>query len=236
MAEDPDHSELDPLARHACTPAELVRLIKLERTAFLAWRDTDSRLLILPLADDAGTVTVGRDTDCEVILAWDPQVSRHHVELKRIGHVWTVEDAGLSRNGTFVNHECVEGRRRLADHDLIRVGRTGIAFRDPAAITPAETLDAPEAARAYVSPAQRAVLVELCRPTLEAHTGLVSPATNAQIADRLTLSVDTVKQHLRALFVTFGVADLPSSQKRTHLVARAVQQGAVTARQLKDSR
>jgi DNA-binding NarL/FixJ family response regulator len=82
-----------------------------------------------------------------------------------------------------------------------------------------------------VSPGQKRVLVALCRPFKEG-AAFATPATNQQIADELTLSVDAVKTHLRALFEKFGVEDLPQNQKRVALVERALQSGIVSERDL----
>ena len=59
---------------------------------------------------------------------------------------------------------------------------------------------------------------------------LAAPLTNQQLAAELYLSVDSIKTHLKALFATFGLEDVPNSQKRSGLVERAVRIGAVTAR------
>ena len=55
------------------------------------------------LPADGAEVVIGRNPDQGIELSWDPQVSRVHAVLERIGGVWTVEDDGLSRNGTSVN-------------------------------------------------------------------------------------------------------------------------------------
>jgi hypothetical protein len=224
---------LDPLARHSCTPAELLRVVRLERATFIAWRDAEGQLVVKELGPEVVEAAIGRDAGCMVAISWDPQVSRHHAELRRVGDAWAIDDDGLSRNGTFVNDEGVDGRRRLMDRDVIRVGATGIAFRTPIADQQTETVPAASPPNIYVSAAQRAVLLELCRPILEGRTRIVTAATNVQIAERLNLSVDTVKQHLRGLFRSFGVSGLPSSQKRTSLARKAVEEGVVSARELR---
>jgi hypothetical protein len=80
------------------------------------------------------------------------------------------------------------------------------------------------------TPAQRRVLVALCRPYATASYG--APASNRQIAEELVLSVDTVKGTLHELFEAFGLQDLPQNQKRGALAARALQLGLVTRREL----
>lgn len=84
---------------------------------------------------------------------------------------------------------------------------------------------------AGVSPAQRRVLVELCRP-YKGGAAFATPATNGEIAAALHLSVDAVKTHLRALFEKFGVDELPQNAKRVGLVERAMQSGLIGERDL----
>ena len=47
-----------------------------------------------------------------------------------------------------------------------------------------------------------------------------------------TCSVDAVKAHLRSLFQRFGIEHLPQNQKRSRLVAEALQSGVVATRDL----
>jgi pSer/pThr/pTyr-binding forkhead associated (FHA) protein len=54
-----------------------------------------------------------------VVLDGDPCVSRVHATLERVAGVWTIDDNGLSRNGTFVNGRRVSGRLQLHDRDEI---------------------------------------------------------------------------------------------------------------------
>ena len=58
-------------------------------------------------------------------------MSRLHAELELRAGEWTVCDDGFSQNGTWVNGLRLAGRRRLADGDLLRVGRTIFAFCAP---------------------------------------------------------------------------------------------------------
>lgn len=225
-----------PLDPHTATPAELQRRIEAERrgTPFLVYRDGDERQVLVELGDAGERVTIGRRASCDVPLEWDSEVSRVHATLERVGDDWLVTDDGVSHNGTWVNGSRITGRRRLRDGDVIAAGSTAIAFRTP--VAEAEPGSQPTvtagSARADVrlTPAQRRVLVALCRPIMSG--GYAAPATNQQVADELVISVDTVKSTLRALFEEFGVDDLPQNQKRAALAQAALRSGAVTRRDL----
>jgi len=86
-------------------------------------------------------------------------------------------------------------------------------------------------AAASISPAQRRVLLALCRPYKDG-SNFATPATNQEIGAELHLSVDAVKTHMRALFEKLDVGDLPQNQKRVALVERALNSGAVNRRDL----
>jgi FHA domain-containing protein/regulatory LuxR family protein len=216
------------------SPSELKAQIEAERAGvpFLVLRDGEDRQQLFVLSGELERVTVGRAEQTDLALHWDTEVSRIHAELSRIGRDWTVEDDGLSRNGTHVNGERIVGRRLLKDGDVVRFGKTSTTYRQPltANLTMTEVAsDLPD--RASLSDAQRRVLVALCRPFKES-SGYVTPATNQQIADELFLSVDAVKTHLRTLFQKFGIEDLPQNQKRVKLVERVLGLGLVSRRDL----
>ncbi len=216
------------------SPVELKAKIEALRAGatFLLYRDGAGQQQIFPLAADCDRVTVGRGPTSDLRVDWDAEVSRLHAELRRLGDAWTIEDDGLSRNGTHVNGSRLVGRRRLGDGDVVRFGHTVATFHQPEAAALAETDIAPEVLeRVSLSNAQRRVLVALCRPFKDA-TGYGTPATNQQIAAELFVSVDAVKTHLRALFAKFSVADLPQNQKRLRLVELALRSGVVTVRDL----
>ena len=84
----------------------------------------------VPLADRV-LVTIGRRPEADISLPWDSEVSRLHAELLDRASEWLIIDDGLSQNGTYVNGVRVEGRRRLADGDLITIGRTSLTYCDP---------------------------------------------------------------------------------------------------------
>ena len=215
------------------SPTELKAYLRAERTGvpFVAFRDGEDRQQIVGLPWPAREIAVGRGSDQEIHLGWDPEVSRVHALLSPIGATWTVVDDGLSRNGTFVNGDRVLGRHRLCDRDVLRCGSVTLQYRKPSVSDAEETLTAAEAASArMVSPAQRRVLVALCRPLAQTPHGL--PATNKQIACELSLSVDAVKAHLRHLAERLEVEDLPQNQKRAQLAWKALSNGLVSPREL----
>ena len=222
-----------PLAAHSATPAELRERIEAERegTPFLVLRDGDGAQRLFVLGPERERVTIGRSAGNDVALPWDTEVSRLHAELERLGGEWTAADDGLSRNGSFVNGRRISGRHRLRDGDVLRVGRTRIAYRVPESADSRPTVAAGSRVELpELTATQRAVLVALCRPYRDSE--LATPATNQQIADELYLSVDAVKAHLRTLFGFFGVQDLPQNQKRSYLAMRALQDGVVARRDL----
>ena len=225
------------LPLHRASPAELKERLEAERrgTPFLLYADGARRQQIVVLGPERGRWIVGRGAGADVALDWDADVSRIHAELERLGQAWTIADDGLSRNGTYVNGERIRGRRRLAERDQLRFGTTTVVFRAPSAgarptRTQATALGA-ESGGVGISPGQRRVLVALARPCL-AEGAFAPPATNREIADELFLTVESVKTHLRALTVKFGIQDLPQNRKRARLVELALQRGEISPRDL----
>jgi hypothetical protein len=214
------------------TPAELTELLAAVRRGqtFLAWRDGERAQHLLVLDQDR--VTVGRGDRSDVPLVWDQEASRLHALLEYLGGSWTVVDDGMSRNGTFVNGARVRSRRRLNDGDVIRFGSTDMLFRDPSSAA-GETVPASSAdghVALAVTAAQRRVLLVLCRPLLENADVASMPPSNAEIAKDLTVSVEAVRSHMKALFKLFGVPELPPNRKRAELARRAIGAGIVTLR------
>jgi pSer/pThr/pTyr-binding forkhead associated (FHA) protein len=225
---------LSPVDPHGASPAELQERIAADRRGnpYLLFRDGTGNQHILALTGDAERLTVGRAPGCELPLEWDNKVSGTHAELERLGGgEWALSDDGLSRNGSFVNGARLRHRQRLADGDLLRFGDTAVLFRAPVRQITATIPDVAESGEVSLSPAQRRVLVALCRP-FQADDEFATPASNQQIAEELVVSVEAVKTHLRALFEKFEIGDLPRQAKRTELVKRAFQTGAISQRDL----
>lgn len=205
-------------ARGAVTlsPATLQRALGALRAgdAVLVHDDPSGQQHVTTLSNSREAFTIGRSSANDLRMPWDPEVSRAHCRVVQFGGQWLVEDFGLSRNGTFVNGERVNGQRWLDDRDRLTVGETSLLFRAPSTATCAGTVASgarPDASS--LTPAQRRVLDALCRPLAE-HGGRGAPATNRQIADELCLSVDTVKDHLRAIAHLFELDHLGQNERR----------------------
>lgn len=198
---------------------------------FLVLRDGQDRQRIVRLDGDR-PLTVGRRAANDVALPWDRQVSRVHAELRPLAGEWTLVDDGLSQNGTYVNEVRLLGRRRLADGDDVRVGRTRMTFRDPAATGAAFTpLPGELTTPAAVSEQQRAILRELCRPFAQDGEHVVAASKDA-IADALGLPRRTVQDELCALYGALGIDDHADGTARRELAAAAMATGIVSYQDL----
>lgn len=224
-------NESDPLARHSLLPAELKLLLGAERAhdSFLAFRGVESQLEIYVLSGSEHTL--GRGPEMDLSLPWDHEISSLHAELRCLGGQWALVDDGLSTNGTYVNGQRVGGRMRLRSGDVIRLGRTMLAYR----ATESGVQETISAGNLHMEPTltetQRRVLVALCRPYRD-ETNFATPATNQQIASEVCLSIDAVKTHLRTLFAKLELADLPQNEKRARLAECALRFGLISQRDL----
>jgi FHA domain-containing protein len=76
---------------------------------------------------DSAPLTVGRGGQNDVAIDGDEFASARHVRFEpRRDGVW-VTDLG-STNGTYVNGVRIDGARRLAPGDVVRVGETDLRF------------------------------------------------------------------------------------------------------------
>ena len=227
-------TSMSHLPLHQASPSELKARLDVERRGapFLLYFDDAGRQQIVVLESRGdGRVVVGRGTGIDVGMDWDGDVSRVHAELERLGGCWTIADDGLSRNGTFLNGERVRGRRRLVHLDRLRFGTTIVIYMSPNARRGGTTSVGVEPSGAKISSAQRRVLVALARPYAVGGS-FATPASNADIAAELSLTVVTVKMHLRALGQKFAITELPQNRKRARLVELAFQSGEITERDL----
>jgi FHA domain-containing protein len=91
------------------------------------------KLVLLDSGEDAETFTldkdtasIGRMTDCDIVLQ-DSGASRKHAEIRRDGDRFVLVDLG-STNGTLVN-EAKVSERELEEGDRITIGRSVLEFR-----------------------------------------------------------------------------------------------------------
>lgn len=186
----------------------------------------DGHVEAFVLEDDDADLTIGRAPACDLVIDDDPGISRTHLQLVRLGDGWVAEDRGLSRNGTLIDSEPLNGRRRLHDACRLTLGGTVLEYRAANASHAAvPTITAIGKAAPAITAGQRAVLVEFARPILD---GGASPASNADIASALVISPETVKSHLKDLYVRFGLDGIAPGAKRAELAQSAISLGVVS--------
>src|SRR6185312_10143904 len=218
-----------PLISRHQTEEELAAREAAERRGerFLVYRDGDDRQVIHALAEGRAAVTIGRREEADVSIPWDPEMSRVHAELVVRAGEWTISDDGLSQNGTWVNGLRLAGRRRLADGDLVRVGRTVFAFCDPVPIGTGPTLVPGElSATPRFSEQQQRVLRALCRPLFADGEG-INPATDAEVAEVTGIPIDAVVSELDHLGRSLGLEDMPPADQRAEIALLAMRSGLV---------
>jgi hypothetical protein len=71
------------------------------------------------------STSIGRSGDCDLTID-DPNISRRHAEVRRVGDAFTVVDLG-STNGTEVNGQRIR-ETSLVDGDVIGMGTTRLTF------------------------------------------------------------------------------------------------------------
>jgi pSer/pThr/pTyr-binding forkhead associated (FHA) protein len=225
---------VSPIDPDGVSPVELQERIRADRRAdsYLLFRDAAGGQHILKLGERGSQLTVGRAPGCDVCLDWDAGVSRAHARLERFGQDdWMLVDDGISRNGSIVNGERLRQRRRLVDGDVLRFGDTCILYRAPLPETRQTVAIGAGSGEIDLSPAQRRVLVALCRPYRDGGE-FATPASNRDIAEELMLSVEAIKTQLRGLFEKFEVEPLARDAKRARLVHRAFETGVISPRDL----
>ena len=69
-----------------------------------------------------GTLVIGRDADCDIVIP-DRQVSRQHSRITKGINGVILEDLG-SKNGTFLNNQALSGPVKLVEADEIAIALT----------------------------------------------------------------------------------------------------------------
>jgi hypothetical protein len=195
----------------------------------LRYRDPTGAEREFELRRGTGTVTLGRRTEADLSLPWDPAVSRLHAEFVERAGEWIIADEGVSQNGTYVNGLQLEGRRLLRDGDLITVGRTSLTFCDPEATESGITLASADDLAPVItfSEQQRQVLAALCAPLLGDGEGF-QPAGDDEVATALGLPRRIVVTELEQLARVFGFDDLPRAEARVETALVALRSGLVS--------
>ena len=196
---------------------------------FLLFRDGDGRQRIVPFGEGTESVTIGRRYEADISLPWDPEASRLHAELSLRAGEWTIVDDGWSQNGTWVNGLRLAGRRRLADGDLVKIGRTILGFHAPGTTGPGPTMVQGElSATPRFSEQQQRILRALCRPLFSDGDGF-NPSSDLEVADETGIDVAVVTQELDLLARLFGLEDMPRPERRAEVALLAVRSGLVGA-------
>ena len=193
----------------------------------LVCRDELGRQHIFELDEKRG-LTLGRRLEADLSLPWDQEVSRLHAEIECKAGEWTLTDDGLSQNGTFVNELRLQGRRRLEDGDMVRVGRTTLTFRRPGVsdreitLAPSELVGTPS-----FPEQQQRILRALCRPLFGDGVGLEA-ASDEAVAAETGIGVETVARELDHLGRTFGLQAMPRAERRSEIALLAVRSGLIS--------
>jgi FHA domain len=220
-----------PLTLDHATSEELEARVAAEQVGdpFLIFRDGEGGQRIHPLPNGIRSVTLGRRHEADLSFPWDPEMSRLHAELQLRAGEWTICDDGFSQNGTWVNGLRLAGRRRLADGDLVRLGRTMIAFRDPGPVVIGPTMVPGElSATPRFSEQQQRILRALCRPLFRDGEG-INPATDEQVAEATGIPVEAVGVELDHLGRALGLDDMPQEDQRAEIALLAMRSGLVSA-------
>jgi hypothetical protein len=220
-----------PLALGHATEEELEARQAAERKGdpFLVYRDGDGAQRIVTLGEGTRNVTLGRRHEADLSFPWDPEMSRLHAELELRAGEWTICDDGFSQNGTWVNGLRLAGRRRLADGDLVRIGRTVLAFCDPGPVAIGPTMVPGElSATPRFSEQQQRILRALCRPLFKDGEG-INPATDEEVAEATGIPVEAVVVELDHLGRALGLDDMPQADQRAEIALLAMRSGLVSA-------
>ena len=222
---------MEPLTLGSKTPEEQEeRQAAVDRgVPFLVFRDGDGRQRIFNLEASSDSITVGRRYEADISLPWDPEASRLHAELAYRAGEWTICDDGWSQNGTWVNGLRLAGRRRLADGDLVKVGRTIMGFTQPGVGGPGPTMvEAELSSTPRFSEQQQRILRALCRPLFADGDGF-NPNSDLEVSEQTGIDVDVVTQELDLLARLFGLEDMPRPERRAEVALLAVRSGLVGA-------
>lgn len=146
----------------------------------------------------AGVISIGRSRS-NVLVVPDPQLSRHHAEIRSLDDgTWQVRDLG-SLNGTLLNDEPLESPQSLREGDRITLGSSAIHVgepREPARFDlGALSLIGVTEGTIHSLPAEGAAAQNLSRLVFEAARALVDAADTRTVLGRI---LDLALQATRA--------------------------------------
>jgi hypothetical protein len=196
---------------------------------FLTYRDEDGEERVFPLGEGRRSVTIGRRREADLSFPGDPEMSRLHAELVLRAGEWTIWDDGVSQNGTWVNGMRLAGRRRLANGDVLRLGRTTVEFCDPGPLVYGPTMVPGQlSATPRFSEQQQRILQALCRPLFADGEG-INPASDEEVASATGIPVEAVTVELDHLGRSLGLEDMPHEDQRAEVALLAMRSGLVSA-------
>jgi len=183
--------------------------------------ETPMGLRIIELDDlEHGNLRIGRSGKSDLRID-DLDVSRKHAFIERAADSWRLNDVSL--NGTLINGRPVQGSRILRDNDTITIGRATFHYREgEVSGRSTEPVEPPPP----LTPKEREVLVELCRPYFEGAV-FAEPPSVREIADAMCVGENAVKAHLDHLYDKFRIDAGP--RRRSRLGESAIRRQAVTA-------
>ncbi|MCB0919762.1 MAG: FHA domain-containing protein [Actinobacteria bacterium] len=154
-------------------------------------------------------ITIGRSTECDVVLV-DATVSRLHASIELVGNSWRIVDKG-SRNGVYVNGVRASRATPIRSGDRISLGDA--SFQVGEASPSMEDQELTRQPRVVfegvpLTPRETEVLLQVA-------LGL----TDEQIAERVTISIKTVRTHLDR------IRDKTGCRRRAELTRLAVEAG-----------
>lgn len=223
--------ELQEVERAVLAQLELGNMQRRARP-FILFHDGGGAQHVVDLDAAQSPLSVGRRSSNDLSLPWDQEVSRVHAYLQRACTGWELVDEGRSRNGSYVNGERVDGRRKLRDADVVRLGTTVLLYRAPTSVVAMLRRETGMTANVSVRTVSQidqndlAVLRSLAC-AMARTDGKADERAERRAADALNCAPDDFVAALRLLYIRFGIAHLAENERRILLLERARVIGAL---------
>jgi len=131
-------------------------------------------------------VTIGRLDENDLVFSQDVTVSRRHAVLERFNNGWRIRDLGSS-NGTFVNGIKATTPMQVNPGDRVLIGSASFTMLE---IAP------PEGLLATMQKGGDDAASQFTQREAEILRLVAEGCTDAELAERLSISVKTVHSHL----------------------------------------